>query len=433
MKVRERLSQHDEILIGLHARVGEVPLLEDHAHGMVGGLGVEEDRAVRGRDEAHEQEAPVLLDDVPVGVELDVHAAEGAVDRGERRDRRRPHVDPHGHEGVVHEGDHVGIGERSGPEQVAANSAAVVFGPCDHDEEHGLREERRITTRRREVVPPGDLAVTRCRVDRDLFEVTSRRRDHGQGENDREPHGTASLPRLTEHGRCRFHVGFGLPRALLRSDTRKETSYVGSAVLAATGLAYRTRPPCGRGRDFLPSGTRGGREMAGNLYDKAMSQQTLLQKIGSYIPGWGGYQNKETRRDADQMQREFIATRLSGLKMTVKRTVEDLMSGGNYDGLQQYEKLLNKLDKVSNKIKNAAQGYAGMWDSIKIDDAALQKLYQYDLVMVEAAKEVELRTNELRSLSSDPQKAADKAREVAGLVDRVDDYFNERAEVIAQG
>ncbi|HZU96426.1 MAG TPA: hypothetical protein VFF73_07040 [Planctomycetota bacterium] len=173
--------------------------------------------------------------------------------------------------------------------------------------------------------------------------------------------------------------------------------------------------------------------MAGNLYDKAMSQQTLLQKIGSYIPGWGGYQNKETRRDADQMQREFIATRLSGLKMTVKRTVEDLMSGGNYDGLQQYEKLLNKLDKVSNKIKNAAQGYAGMWDSIKIDDAALQKLYQYDLVMVEAAKEVELRTNELRSLSSDPQKAADKAREVAGLVDRVDDYFNERAEVIAQG
>jgi len=68
-----------------------------------------------------------------------------------------------------------------------------------------------------------------------------------------------------------------------------------------------------------------------------------------------------------------------------------------------------------------------------ICDAALQKLYQYDLVMVEAAKEVELRTNELRSLSSDPQKAGDKAREVASLVDRFDDYFNERSEVMAQG
>jgi hypothetical protein len=172
--------------------------------------------------------------------------------------------------------------------------------------------------------------------------------------------------------------------------------------------------------------------MAGNLYDKAMSQQGFLQKIGSYIPGFGGYMNKETRREADKMERDFVADKLSMQKNGIKRAVDDLMSNGNYDGLAQYEKLMNKLDKVAAKIKSAAQGYTGLFDTIKMDDAALARIYQYDLGLVEAAREVELATNELQGLASDPTKASAKARQLSDLVDRIDDYFNKRAEAIAK-
>ncbi len=173
--------------------------------------------------------------------------------------------------------------------------------------------------------------------------------------------------------------------------------------------------------------------MAGNLYDKAQGQKGLLQRIGSYIPGFGGYMDRETRRDADKMERDFVADKLSNQKNAVKRTVDDLMSSGNYDGLAQYEKLMNKLDKVSQKIKNASQGYTGMFDSVKIDDAALERIYTYDLGLVEAAKEVELAATELQGLSSDAQKASAKAKQLSDLVDRIDDYFNKRAEAIAKG
>jgi hypothetical protein len=173
--------------------------------------------------------------------------------------------------------------------------------------------------------------------------------------------------------------------------------------------------------------------MAGNLYDKAQSQKGLLQKIGSYIPGFGGYMDRETRRDADKMERDFVAEKLANQKNAVKRTVDDLMSAGNYDGLAQYEKLMNKLDKVSQKIRNASQGYTGMFDSVKIDDAALERIYTYDLGLVEAAKEVELAATELQGLSSDAQKASAKAKQLSDLVDRIDDYFNKRAEAIAKG
>jgi len=172
--------------------------------------------------------------------------------------------------------------------------------------------------------------------------------------------------------------------------------------------------------------------MAGNLSDKAQGQKGLLQKIGSYIPGFGGYMDRETRRDADKMERDFVAEKLSNQKNAIKRTVDDLTSSGNYDGLAQYEKLMNKLDKVSQKIRNASQGYTGMFDTVKIDDATLERIYGYDLGLVEAAKEVELAATELQGLSSDAQKASAKARQLSDLVDHIDDYFNKRAETIAK-
>lgn len=173
--------------------------------------------------------------------------------------------------------------------------------------------------------------------------------------------------------------------------------------------------------------------MAGNLYDKAQGQKSLLQRIGSYIPGFGGYMDRETRRDADRLEREFVATKLASQKTAVKRTVDDLMSNGVYDGLVQYEKLMNKLDKVAARIKNANQGYTGAFDSIKVDDAALERIYQYDLGLVEAAKEVELAASELVGLTSDAGKASAKAKQLSDLVDRIEDYFNKRAEAIAKG
>src|SRR5438128_1418437 len=111
--------------------------------------------------------------------------------------------------------------------------------------------------------------------------------------------------------------------------------------------------------------------MPGNLYDKAKDQRSLLQRIGSIIPGFGGYMDRETRRDADRMEREFVADKLFAQKSAVKRVVDELMSNGVYDGLAQYDKVLNKIDKVAQKIKNAAQGYTGLWDSIKIGEAEL--------------------------------------------------------------
>ena len=168
----------------------------------------------------------------------------------------------------------------------------------------------------------------------------------------------------------------------------------------------------------------------GSLYDKAKGSENWLQKIGSYIPGFGGYQDRETRRDADRMEREFVVTKLLNQKNAVKRAVDDLMSNGVYEGLAIFDKLLQKIDKVANKIKSAGQGYTGLFDTIKIGDAELEKIYQYDLGLVEAAKEVELAATQL---GGDATTAQAKARQMGDLLDKIDDYFSKRTEIITRG
>jgi hypothetical protein len=172
--------------------------------------------------------------------------------------------------------------------------------------------------------------------------------------------------------------------------------------------------------------------MAGNLYDKANDQRGLLQRIASHIPGFGGYQDREMRRDADRLEREFVGEKVLSQKNAVKRTVDELMSNGNYDGLAAYEKIMNKLDKVGQRIKNASQGYSGMFDTIKFDEKALEALYGYDLGLVEGVKELEGLGTELQASASDAAKASAKAKQFSDLVDKIDDYFSRRAEYLTR-
>jgi hypothetical protein len=173
--------------------------------------------------------------------------------------------------------------------------------------------------------------------------------------------------------------------------------------------------------------------MAGNLQDRAKQQRSFLEKLGGWIPGYGGYADRERRREVDRLEREFVAGKIVAQKTGVKRLVDELMSAGRYDGLAVYDKIMNKVDKVANKIKAAPYGWSGMFDSVKIDEAALDKLYQYDCGLVEGAQELALAVAELSGLGSNPSAAQAKANTILELLDRIDDYFSRRTELVSRG
>jgi hypothetical protein len=119
-----------------------------------------------------------------------------------------------------------------------------------------------------------------------------------------------------------------------------------------------------------------------SLLDKARAGQNFLEQIANAIPGFKGYREKELRRDADRLEREHLAAQLEQCKKTLDMLASDATRSGSLDVINDVETARKRLDKVVAKIRYADRGYAGFFDAIKVDEQALERVYQFDLGLI---------------------------------------------------
>jgi len=119
-----------------------------------------------------------------------------------------------------------------------------------------------------------------------------------------------------------------------------------------------------------------------SLLDKARAGQNFLEQIANAIPGFKGYREKELRRDADRLEREHLASQLEECKKVLNMLASDATRSGSLDVINDVETARKRLDKVVAKIRYADRGYAGFFDAIKVDEQALERVYQFDLGLI---------------------------------------------------
>lgn len=170
---------------------------------------------------------------------------------------------------------------------------------------------------------------------------------------------------------------------------------------------------------------------AHDIHKKAVGQRSLLQKIGNFVPGFRGYQKREEWREVDATQRGWCAEKLTACKPKIKRALNDVISGGDLDGIMPYEKLMSRVDTVANKIKNADRGWSGMFDTIKVEGEQLEKVYAFDLSLAEGITEIETKVGQLNGV--DKTTALSLVRDTTDLLDKLEDYFGQREEIMRKG
>ena len=153
--------------------------------------------------------------------------------------------------------------------------------------------------------------------------------------------------------------------------------------------------------------------MAEPILDKARAAQNMLERIANAIPGFKGYREKELRRDADRLQREHLAARLDELKGTLNDAAAQATRGGGLDLINDIETARKRLDKVVARIRYADRGYAGFFDTVKVDEAALARVYQFDIDLLADVTEV-------REASEQVKTAADRKAALSALTSRID-------------
>ncbi|HYU31215.1 MAG TPA: hypothetical protein VEW48_03565 [Thermoanaerobaculia bacterium] len=123
--------------------------------------------------------------------------------------------------------------------------------------------------------------------------------------------------------------------------------------------------------------------MTNGGYEEAKAQRNVLERLGAKIPGFRGFQDRELRRAVDKLQREHIAGEIGRLKTTLRDRARAYTDAGQIALLGPFDRLDRQLDGLSQTVRFADYGATGLFDAVKIGEAELQKLYDFDLSLLD--------------------------------------------------
>jgi len=124
------------------------------------------------------------------------------------------------------------------------------------------------------------------------------------------------------------------------------------------------------------------------ILDQARSGQNVLERLAGKIPGFKGYRERELRRDADQLTREHLAGLLEACKKPLNELSVASSRSGDLSGINDLETARKRLDKVTARMRYADRGYSGFFDAVKVDEAALARVYAFDLGLLNGVEAV---------------------------------------------
>lgn len=166
-----------------------------------------------------------------------------------------------------------------------------------------------------------------------------------------------------------------------------------------------------------------------DLFDKVTSGQDALTKLIGKIPGFKGYIKRSSRRSADKILREQIASEYSVLRKRVGEIQQDLASSGELMFIDDLETAGTKLQTFIDKVERASYGYSGFFDAIKINEEELAKIYEYDAALLETADEVKRAIENIEaSIGTDGFPAS--VRHLVSLTRDLVTTFDRRDEVV---
>lgn len=161
---------------------------------------------------------------------------------------------------------------------------------------------------------------------------------------------------------------------------------------------------------------------------KHFEDRGWIESALRYVPGFKGYLEKEYRREADELLRNWLADRLRRSKRGLDAGALALTEAGQIGQLPQIERLRARIDKLAARIASAMQGYSGFFDLVQIDEGVLDRLYEYDLALMERISKLADRVEDVKSVV-----AATASERVAPLledIEQLEDDWDKREDLL---
>ncbi len=165
-----------------------------------------------------------------------------------------------------------------------------------------------------------------------------------------------------------------------------------------------------------------------DMYQNVAGQVDPFKRLASYIPGFGGYVERQNRRDADKLVRDTVARRFTELLTRTSNLQKDLISAGKIQFVDDMEQAALQLRTFIDKISTAARGYSGLFDAVKINEKELEQLYNFDLAFFSLADQIGHGLDTVEASIGDDAALPAAIRNITTLGRQAVETFNRRSE-----
>ena len=167
-----------------------------------------------------------------------------------------------------------------------------------------------------------------------------------------------------------------------------------------------------------------------DFFQKVTSMRDPFTRLASNIPGFGGYINRQSRRDADKLLRETVARRFEEQWQRVSQLQSDLVSNGMIAYVDDLEKAALKIRTFIDKLSRAPRGYSGLFDAVKINEKELEAIYQFDAAFFDLAEQVARAVDNVERSLSDEAGLPAAIRNLTSLARLATETYEKRSEAV---
>ena len=170
--------------------------------------------------------------------------------------------------------------------------------------------------------------------------------------------------------------------------------------------------------------------MSDQFVDAAKERMGTIERLLKGLPGIRGYVDKELRRDADKRVRELIAQELEVQKQALLAVQRTLLDGNGLLWLDNIDQAVQKLQILTDRIKTASYGYAGLFDPVRIREEALDALNRFDQAMANRVVDVKMSIATLSKAVNESGDIGDATRKLVDLLADLNNLYSKRHEAI---
>ena len=173
-----------------------------------------------------------------------------------------------------------------------------------------------------------------------------------------------------------------------------------------------------------------GADGMGDLRDRIRGDETPAQRLLDWIPGFKGYRERETRREADRMVRQHLVGLLEQSHARIRSLTGDLAKQARLKQMTALDSLGKQLEKVTDLLRYADSGYTGWFSAVKIREEELDRLYEYDVSLKQFIADLDAAIEQLEAVGEDEMAGAVSG--VESSLDQLEHMIRNREQVAGQ-